>query len=93
MSFLVDEHVLRLEVAVDHPALVKILNGKDHLCRIEASPFLVETAPHLLQVKEELTAIDELHDKIQSLRVLEGILESHDEWMVKLLEDFPFNYK
>ena len=93
MAFVVNENILWLEVAVDHPALMKILNGKDHLCRVEASPFLVETAPHLLQVKEELTTIDELHDKIQSLRVLEGILEPHDEWMVKLLEDFPFNYK
>ena len=93
MALVVDEDILWLEVAVDHPALVKILNGKDHLCCVEASPFFVETAPHLLQVKEELTTIDELHDKIQSLRVLEGILESHDEWMVKLLEDFPFNYK
>ena len=71
---------------------MEILEGEDHLCRVEAGPHFVETAPNLLQVEEELASIDELHDKIQSLTVLEGVLETHDKWMVKLLEDLPLNY-
>ena len=43
-------------------------------------------------MKEELSAVYELHNHIQPLLVLEGILESHNEGMIKFLENFTLNY-
>ena len=42
-------------------------------------------------MEEELPAIYELHDHIQTVLILEGELEAHDERMIKLFQDFSLN--
>ena len=43
-------------------------------------------------MKEELSTVHELHDHIQPLLVLEGILKAHDKGMIKFLKDLTLNY-
>ena len=43
-------------------------------------------------MKEELSAVHELHDHIQPLLILKGILKAHYEGVIELLKDFTLNY-
>ena len=91
MSFVVDKNVLRFQVAINDTRLVKVLKSGDNFSCIEASSSFVKSALRLTQVVEELATVDELHDQVESLRVLEGVLEAHDERMIKLFQDLSFN--
>ena len=93
MALVINEYILRLQVSVDNARLVQVFKREHHLCRIELGSSLVESALHLLEVEEKLPAVDELHYQVQSLCVLEGILQPHDEWMVKLFKDLSFDYR
>ena len=42
---------------------------------------------------EELTALDELHNEIDTVGFLENIVHSEDEGVVDLVEDELFNLK
>lgn len=42
---------------------------------------------------EELTALDELHNEVDSVGLLENIVHSEDEGVVNLVEDELFNLK
>jgi len=41
---------------------------------------------------EELATVNELHNQVKALSVLEGILEAHDERMIKLLKNLSLHY-
>ena len=43
-------------------------------------------------MEEELAAVHELHDHVQALLVLKGVLQAHDEGVIELLEDFSLDY-
>ena len=67
-----------------------VVEGEDDLRRVELGPGLVE--PTLKrQVIKELATVDELHDHVQGVRVLERILKLHDERMLDPLQDFPLS--
>ena len=70
---------------------MQVLECQADLCCIKASPVLIEAALHLFQVEEELTAIYKLHDQVQTLIVLKGVLKSHNERMVELLKDLTLD--
>jgi len=40
---------------------------------------------------EELATVNELHNQVKALSVLEGILEAHDERMIKLLKNLSLH--
>ena len=92
MTFSIYQYVFWLQITVYNTHIVEVLKSKDHLSCIEPGSLLVEATLDLLQMVEQFTSIDELHDQIQSLIVLEGILQTHYEWMTELLQDLSFNY-
>ena len=67
-----------------------VVEGEDDLRRVESGPGLIELALQR-QVIEELATVDELHDHVQGVRVLERILKLHDERMLDPLQDFPLS--
>ena len=86
MSFVVEKHILRLEVTVDDSLAVKVLQSKHDFSCVESSSVLCE--PDLIaKMEKELSTIEEVSDKVQALCGLECEMKFHDEWMSDLLHD------
>ena len=93
MTLSIDENILRLQISVDHPALVQILKSQYNFCCVEPSPIFREAAfALLLQMEEQFSTVHKLHDQIETRLVLEGILKPHNKWVVKLFQNFSLNY-
>ena len=45
------------------------------------------------EVPEKLTALDEVHDEVNSQGFLENVIHSDDEGMIDLLKDHAFHFK
>lgn len=86
VPFVVEQHVLRLQVPVDDSILVEAAEGLDELCCVEAcaplAKFLV-----LPQMVEQFTAVQKVHHEVELGRCLESVVQLHDEWTVDLFED------
>jgi hypothetical protein len=85
VAVVVQQDVLRLEVAVHDVERVQVLEHEEELRAVEARVLLAE-ALLLLQVVEELAAVDQRKDEVQLLLALEAELERHDERAVHALE-------
>ena len=70
---------------------MKVRECKSDLSCVEPGSIFIKTAFLLLQMVEKLATVDELHDHIQAILVLEGELQAHYERMVKLFQDFSLN--
>jgi hypothetical protein len=84
-----------LEVTVDDVARVQVVDGQQHLGRVEARRRVVEP-PGVAQVCEELAAHHVLHEHVQALRVLCGETGGERGWASSVLwrdergvEEFP----
>jgi len=92
VTFTVDQNVLWLDISVNHTGIMKVLKSKDNLGSVELRPVLFESAL-VLQMEKEFSAVDELHDQIQVMVVLERKLKFHDKGMIELFKNFPLDYK
>ena len=70
---------------------MQILQCQNHFGCVKSGASFVKAVSTLLEVKEKLTSIDELHDQVQSFLVLEGILETHYERMIELFKNFTLH--
>lgn len=103
VSFLVNEDVVRLDVTgsdvipgnnrrtsrdspVDEAQLVDGFNGENTLCDVETSDIFREGVV-LDQHRHEVASGEELHDEVQILGVLEGVVELDDPWGIRLGQD------
>lgn len=58
---------------------------------IEARALLTEL--HVpSQMPEELTPVEEVHDEVEFLFCLEGVMQIHDEGIFNLLQDLSLGY-
>lgn len=76
MSVFIEEYVLRLEIAVDDFLRVEVLESKKNFRSEELRDVLLEF-PVVLQVLEEFSAFNEVHDEEEFIVGLEGVLEFH----------------
>jgi hypothetical protein len=74
---LVEENVLRLEVAVNNALGVDVLQALGDLHEDVARRGLVEGAP-LHYLVEEVASRDQLHDEVELVLILDGLEERHD---------------
>ena len=64
----------------------------DDLSCIEPSSLLCEL--HLFsEMPEQLTSIEKIHDEVQLLISLKGIVKVDDKWILYLFENFTLSYK
>ena len=70
---MVQEHIFRLQVTIDDAVLMKVPQCFDKLRCVEACPPLAELLI-LAQVVKELTAVKEIHDKVELGGSLERIM-------------------
>ena len=70
---MVQEHVLRLQITIDDAILMKVSQGLDELCSVEACPALTELLV-LAQMVKELAAVEEIHDEVELGGSLERIM-------------------
>ena len=75
-----------LEVPVDDPAAVEVLDGEEDLGGEEAGGALREGAV-ALEVHEEVPAVVEVRDEVELGAVLEGEAEADDERVLRLAKD------
>lgn len=92
MPFGIDKNVFGLDVTINDTLLVEVLKRQDEFSTIKFSAILVK-ASVLLEMVEQLTSVDELHDEVEMELVLERELELHNERMVKLLQDVTLDYQ
>ena len=82
MAVGVDEHVLGLEVAIEHHLRVAVVDDADHLHEHEAH--LVGREALLREdILGEVARGDEVHDEHEELGVLEGVGEVDEEGVVE----------
>ena len=73
VSIAIDKNVFWLEISIDNTWLMQIFKSKHHFCSVKLCSILFEP-PRLLQVVEQLSTVHELHNEVESLLILEGIL-------------------
>ena len=86
VSISVYEDVVRLDVSVDEAHLVDTLHGAGQLCDVELGQLLLEDAQSD-QKAHHVPSRDVLHDKVQVVLVLEGVVETHHPLVVGLGQD------
>jgi len=86
VSVEVHQDVVGLDVAVDEAHLVHALDGQCELCHVEARQGLGEDA-HADEQAHHVTPGDVVHDEVQAVPVLEGVVEAHHPLVVRLRED------
>lgn len=86
MAVLVDEDVVWLDVTVDESHLVHALNGARQLGNVEPRQLLTEHAQSDQQA-HHITTRDVVHDKVQVVLVLEGVIQPHNPLVVCLSQD------
>mmetsp|Transcript_51914 Transcript_51914/g.110318 ORF Transcript_51914/g.110318 Transcript_51914/m.110318 type:complete len:289 (-) Transcript_51914:16-882(-) len=74
----IQEHVFRLQISVDDSQAVQVGDRAGGLGDVEASTALAEAA-RSAEMVEQLTAWAELHDHVELLGGLEGVVEGDDE--------------
>ena len=83
----VDEDVVGLQVAVDHVQLLVEITQRQHQLReIHARHLLAEIA-HVLEQREEVAAVHELHDDEEVVLALEGVVELGHERIIRMCHD------
>ena len=80
----VDEQVFRLQIPVNEPVLVHEVNAANSLNEVPKRVTFVE-ALFLGDALEEVLLLDELHDEVLVLAVLQVRVESHDIDVLELL--------
>lgn len=85
----INQDVLWLQVSIHNAFLVHVLQGEHDLSGVEPGARLVKLT-RLVHVMEELAAVDELHDHVEIVRVLERVVELHDKWVLYALENLSF---
>mmetsp|Transcript_51915 Transcript_51915/g.110321 ORF Transcript_51915/g.110321 Transcript_51915/m.110321 type:complete len:289 (-) Transcript_51915:16-882(-) len=78
VSIRIQQHVLRLQVSVDDSQAMQVGDRAGGLGDVEASTALAEAA-RSAEMVEQLTAWAELHDHVELLGGLEGVVEGDDE--------------
>lgn len=90
MAILVHDDILQLQVTVDDPVLVQVLNGEQDLGRIEPGPVFGEGAK-IADVLEEFSPAQVIHHKIQPVFTLEGVMKLDNEGVLDLPQDSVLN--
>lgn len=65
---------------------------KDNLGNEESCLFFIKSL-HLIQMTEELTSLNEVHQEVNSEVVLEHIIHAHDEWVLHVVKNVLFKLK
>ena len=79
----VDQEVLRLEVAVRDLLRVEVDESGENARGVEASVLRRLLAAAVVQAREELAALDELHEEVEVVGVLERRVAREDERVVR----------
>ncbi len=80
-SALVEQQILRLEVAVHNVLRVQVLKDEHDLSGVESRRLIIEV-PGAPQMREEFAANHILHHKIDVSLVLKGAVQVHDERVI-----------
>lgn len=86
VSIQVDKNVVGLDVAVDEAHLVDALDGQCQLRHVEACQWFGEDA-HSDEQAHHVSSRDVVHDKIEAVTILEGVIETHHPLVVCLSQD------
>eukprot|EP00404_Azadinium_spinosum_P062189 CAMPEP_0180699112 /NCGR_PEP_ID=MMETSP1038_2-20121128/4382_1 /TAXON_ID=632150 /ORGANISM="Azadinium spinosum, Strain 3D9" /LENGTH=172 /DNA_ID=CAMNT_0022730723 /DNA_START=406 /DNA_END=924 /DNA_ORIENTATION=+ len=85
----VDHHVFGLEVTEGNGAIMQVLQGQQETAGVELR-LRPGKNPYLPDDAEELPASHDLREEIHIPLVLESAHHLHDEWMVVLEQNLPF---
>lgn len=86
VSVQVNEDVVGLDVAVDETHLVDTLDGQCELRHVEARQGFGEDA-HSDEQAHHVSSRDVVHDEVEAVTVLEGVVETHHPLVVCLRQD------
>lgn len=89
VSVSVYEDVIRFDVSVDEAHLVDALHSTGELCDVELGQLFFEDAEPD-EKAHHVPSGDVLHDKVQVVLVLEGVIKTHHPLVVGLSQDVPF---
>jgi hypothetical protein len=76
-----NEHVLRLQVTIEHVHGVKLLESEQNVCRVEPGSVLLKSA-NLTKVEEQFTAWAILQAEEEFVLRLERVVHLHNEWII-----------
>lgn len=87
---MVHQNVARLQVSVNNPSVVQRLKAQNNLSCVELYELLTE-ADVVLEMESQVTAIEEIQNKVEALGRLEGVVKLHDKRTVKFFEILSFD--
>ena len=80
------EQVLGLQITVQDTAVVKVFETAANFSTVEAGSLLIKSS-RLLEMEEELTTVDVVHDKVQLVGGLERVVKVDKERVNQLLQN------
>ena len=86
ITIIIQQNVLWFQIAVYDVTLMKVTECKSNLRGIKLRLGL-RKALLLRQVLEELSALNKLHDEVNTVGLLEDIVHAYDERVVHLVKD------
>ena len=86
VAILIEQDILRLQVSVEDVWLVQVAKSQCNLSSIELSLLFTESL-FFWQVFEEFASLNEVHNEVDSVRLLEHIVHANDEWVIHLVQN------
>lgn len=91
MSFGIQKNVFWLQISINYVVLVKTSDSINHFSGVDfGSPFAKLT--FFSKISEHLTTVQKVNEEVQFGLRLEGVMETHDIWVLNLFEDISFSY-
>lgn len=91
MSVQVNKDIVRLDVTVDKAHLVDALDGQCQLRHVEACQRFGEDT-HSDEKAHHVSSGNVVHDKVETVAVLEGVVETHHPLVVCLRQDVTLRF-
>lgn len=91
VSITINQDVVGFDVSMDKTHFVDAFHSTGELCDVKLSQVLLENA-HSDQKTHHVPARDVVHDKIQVIFILEGVVQADDPLIICFSENVPLSF-
>ena len=91
MTFGIQKNVFWLQVSINYVVLVKTSDSINHFSGVDFGSSFAKLT-FFSKIGEHLTTVQKVNKEVQLGLRLEGVMESHNIWILNLFENVSFGY-
>ena len=89
MTLTVEEDIFWLEIPINYTILMQALECDQNLSWVENCPFLLKSL-FLPKMVKQFSSVQKIHDKVQLLRILKGVVQLNNKRVIDFLQHDSF---